>query len=79
VAAKRYLFDGVMVTAAELAERVTCYSEPWLAEALRAGCRSVMDLAIRFHRNGQRAHRARAPHQRHRLRSFDTRRPRPKR
>lgn len=51
---RRYKFDGQMVTVAELAERVTCYSERWLAEALKAGCRSVRDLAVRYYEGGQR-------------------------
>lgn len=51
---RRYSFDGQMVTVAELAERVTCYSESWLAEALRAGCRSVRDLAVRYYEGGKR-------------------------
>jgi hypothetical protein len=76
MAEKRYRFGEDMVTAAELARRITCYSEPWLAEALRAGCRSVFDLAVRWYENGKRARRARAPSVKHRLRSFDTRRPR---
>lgn len=44
----KYLFDGVEVTPAELARRVTCYSEPWLGAALKAGCRTVQDLAVRY-------------------------------
>ncbi len=45
---RRYSFDGEMTTPAELARRITCYSEPWLGEALKAGCRSVMDLSVRY-------------------------------
>jgi hypothetical protein len=51
---RRYSFDGEMVTVEELSLRVTCYSEPWLASALKAGCRSVMDLAVRWHQSGLR-------------------------
>jgi hypothetical protein len=71
---RRYSFDGEMVTVAELALRVTCYSEPWLASALKAGCRSVMDLAVRFHAQGQAGRLKRLPGDRHRLRNFDTKR-----
>lgn len=37
-----------MVTPAELSKRITAYSEPWLGAALKAGCRSVRDLAVRY-------------------------------
>lgn len=48
VASKRYMFEGEMVTPAELSRRITAYSKPWLGEALKAGCRSVRDLAVRY-------------------------------
>jgi hypothetical protein len=48
MAEKRYSFDGEMVTPSELARRVTAYSRPWLGEALKAGCRSTRDLAVRY-------------------------------
>jgi hypothetical protein len=54
MAPRRYSFDGEMVTAAELSKRVTCYSEAWLGEALRAGCRSIRDLAVRYYESGLR-------------------------
>lgn len=44
----KYPFEGQEVTPAELAKRCTCYSAPWLAEALKAGCRSVRDLSMRY-------------------------------
>lgn len=50
---RRYPFEGAEVTPAELA-RCVCYSETWIAQALRAGCTSKADLARRYHESMQR-------------------------
>ena len=42
--AKRYPFEGEMVTPAELSRRVTMFSKTLLGLALRAGCCSIAEL-----------------------------------
>jgi hypothetical protein len=50
--AATFTFDGQQVTVAEVAARFTCYSRSWLAEALKAGCRSSLDLS-RYYQQGR--------------------------
>jgi hypothetical protein len=44
----RFPFEGKEVTVAELSARFTCYSRTWLAEALKAGCCSPIDLSRHY-------------------------------
>lgn len=60
---KQYDFDGELLTVAQLRDRYPAYSEGWIRDALKEGCRSLADFKAREYqkqRNQARSHKCNA-------------------